>query len=74
MNSLLQRLIQIEMVMESLMCGPQEPGHGGTGKHTIQHLKLLFDHTFFRNMAILCEQIGRYMYLSSSQEQSTYVG
>ena len=47
MNSLLQRLIQIEMVMESLMCGPQEPGHGGTGKHTKQHLKLLFDDTYF---------------------------
>ena len=38
MNYLLQRLIQIEMVMESLMCGPQEPGHGGTGKHTKQNI------------------------------------
>ena len=53
MNYLLQRLIQIEMVMESLMCGPQEPGHGGTGKHTKQHFKLLFDDTFFRIMAIM---------------------
>ena len=37
MNYLLQRLIQIEMVMESLMCGPQEPGHGGTGKRTLNY-------------------------------------
>ena len=43
MNSLLQRLIQIEMVMESLMCWLQEPGHGGMGKHIEQWIRSILN-------------------------------